>query len=72
MFALEANNNAKKAIPLLENIVDSNDLLFAQQARWYLALSYLQLDDTNKAVQIPGKRGQKTFAFDRIFNQKAK
>jgi TolA-binding protein len=47
-----ANNNAEKAIPLLENIVDSNDLLFAQQARWYLALSYLQLDDTNKAVSI--------------------
>ena len=32
----------------------------------------INIDDTNKAVQIPGKRGQKTFAFDRIFNQKAK
>ena len=47
-----ANNNAEKAIPLLENIVDSNDLLFAQQARWYLALSHLQVKNIDEAVAI--------------------
>lgn len=32
----------------------------------------ITIDDTSKAVQLPGKRGQRTFAFDRIFNEKAK
>lgn len=39
----------KNAIPLFKNILESNDILFGEHARWYLSLCYIKLKEVEKA-----------------------
>ena len=43
------NEEATLAIPLFKTLLAQPDHLFVEQARWYLALAYLQEDDTASA-----------------------
>ncbi len=42
----------KEAILQFKEVADSNDLLFGEVAKWYLALAYLQREDISKARSI--------------------
>jgi len=44
------NDHPESAIQNLQRVVDSKALLFHQQARWYLALSYLHLESVKDAI----------------------
>ncbi len=55
-----ASQNATDAIPIFQKILDGNNPLFEEQARWYLSLAYLQLDlkENAKALLEIIKKGQ--------------
>jgi len=40
------------AIQYFNQIIESKDFNFSDEAKWYLALSHLQLDDTNAAKKV--------------------
>lgn len=42
----------QEAIIPLENVVDHKDNLFIEQARWYLSICYLNVEDNEKAVLV--------------------
>ncbi len=48
---LELNKSSESAAVFLE-IIQNPDHLFGDQAKWYLALSYLRNNDTNSAIEI--------------------
>lgn len=41
----------KNAIPVFKNILESNDVIFGEHARWYLSLCYIKLKEVDKAKQ---------------------
>jgi tetratricopeptide (TPR) repeat protein len=49
---LLASQNAAAAIPIFQKIIDGNNPLFEEQARWYLSLAYLQLDQKGNAKAL--------------------
>lgn len=46
------NEQAPKAIPLFQSIINRNDALYGDQAKWYLALTYLKLEQTANCKQL--------------------
>ncbi len=49
--ALIELNRAEEAVPLLQEHLDTEDSL-VKNSRWYLAMAYLQLDDTDNAKRM--------------------
>jgi len=57
--ALLQLNRAKEAIPLLKKHLESSDSL-SNKTHWFLAMAYLQIDDTNSAIKALRSIVQKT------------
>jgi len=57
--ALLQLNRAEKAIPLLKKHLESGDSL-STKTNWFLAMAYLQIDDTNSAIKALRSVVQKT------------
>ena len=58
-----ANQETDKAIGLFKKIIKANDLNFVEQSRWYLALAYLQKDDTENAKSWLEKIQEEQFKY---------
>ncbi|MFK7770510.1 MAG: tetratricopeptide repeat protein [Saprospiraceae bacterium] len=56
-----SSQNAANAIPIFQKIIDDNNPLFEEQARWYLSLAYLQLDQKENAKVLLEKIQQGQF-----------
>ncbi len=46
------DDKPKNAIPIFRKIVEGKNMLIEQQARWYLAMSYLKADDSAMAKKV--------------------
>jgi tetratricopeptide (TPR) repeat protein len=47
--------NYGKAIDNLSNVINQNDIFFVTHAEWYLALCYLKINQTGKAISLLNK-----------------
>ena len=60
---LLAEKKSTTAIPIFQKILDGNYPLFEEQARWYLALGFLQNDETENAKALLEKIQARQFKF---------
>lgn len=63
-----ASQNAADAIPVFQKILDGNNPLFEEQARWYLSLAYLQLGQKENAKALLEKIQQGQFQANEASN----
>ncbi len=58
-----ALHDARGAIPSFQKVVDHNDSPYVEQATWYLALAYLDLNKNEKATALLHKLSQEQGAY---------
>jgi len=51
-ISLLSAGRADKSIPIFEEIIKSEDIIFREQSRWYVAMAWLQKNDLGNARKI--------------------